>query len=165
MIKSKYWLMKSEPLSYSIEDLQRDGFTTWDGVRNYQVRNMIRDQMRPGDLAIFYHSNAKPPGAAGLCRICGSPEPDASQWDPTSPYFDKKVKPGMPIWLTVEIEFVEKFSRMISLEELKSNHQLKNLLILKKGNRLSVTPLQEEEFFVICQLARQDTLTTSHLQH
>lgn len=158
-----YWLMKSEPLAFSIEDLQREGFTEWDGVRNYQVRNMMRDQMRVGDLAFIYHSNTKTPGIVGLCRICSEAKPDLSQWDPTSEYYDPKSPQDNPYWLMVEVEFVEKFSYLISLQTLKKQPQLSEMIILQKGNRLSITPLTHEQFTHICELAHESTSVSKDL--
>lgn len=155
-MKQRYWLMKSEPSTFSIDDLQRDGFTDWEGVRNFQVRNMMRDEMKPGDLALFYHSNAKPPGVAGVCRICEAAKPDATQWDPESKYYDKKSSPENPIWILVEVEFVEKFPNYISLQQLKDQHALRDMPLLRKGNRLSITPVTQEQFELICHLARQE---------
>ena len=148
----KHWLMKSEPSAYSIDDLKKDGFTSWDGVRNYQVRNMMRDDMHVGDLAFFYHSNAKPSGIAGICRICKTAYPDPTAWDPKSHYFDPKSSPENPRWVMVEVEFVEKFPNFISLEELHENKALKDLPILRKGSRLSIVPVQNEQFEVIRKL-------------
>lgn len=150
----KHWLMKSEPSVYSIDNLKKDGFTTWDGVRNYQVRNMMRDEMHAGDLAFFYHSNAKPPGIAGICRICKTSIPDPTAWDPKSHYFDPKSSPENPRWVMVEVEFVEKFPNFISLEELHENKALKDLPILRKGSRLSIVPVQNEQFELIRKLGR-----------
>lgn len=154
---NRYWLMKSEPSSYSIDDLQKEGFTQWEGVRNFQVRNMMRDEMKPGDLALFYHSNAKPPGVAGVCRICESSRADATQWDPASKYYDKKSKPENPIWVLVEVEFVEKFQNFVPLPLLKTYPELQSMVLLQKGSRLSITPVTKEQFEFICNLAQQET--------
>jgi predicted RNA-binding protein with PUA-like domain len=159
----RYWLIKSEPTTFSIDDLQKDGFTDWEGVRNYQVRNMMRDEMKVGDLALFYHSNAKPPGVAGICRICETGKPDPTQWDSDSDYFDKRVKVGKPTWVMVEVEFVEKFPHFVPLEELKSHPELKAMSLLRKGNRLSITPIAKEEFEFICALAHQENPAATDL--
>lgn len=162
-MKIHYWLMKSEPSVFSIDDLQKDGFTGWEGVRNFQARNMMRDEMKVGDLALFYHSNAKPPGVAGICRICEINKPDPSQWDPSSDYYDKKTSPEAPKWFMVEVEFVEKFSHYVPLEELKDHSALKDMVLLRKGNRLSITPVTSEEFHLICTLARHEAPAPSDL--
>ena len=135
--KNRFWLMKSEPESYSIDDLKRDGKTSWDGVRNYQARNFMRDQMKVGDLVLFYHSSAEPPGVAGVARICGKTLPEK---DPT--------------WAAAQIEFVEKFPGIVSLEDLKENPRLKDMLVLKRGQRLSVQPVSREHFEIVRKMGR-----------
>ncbi len=142
----KYWLMKSEPTTYSIDDLKHDQKTSWEGVRNYQARNFMRDQMKVGDLVLFYHSNAEPPGVAGIARVCASAHPDTAAWNPKSKYFDPKASPENPIWVMVDIEFVEKFSRLVSLEELKKTKGLESMRVIQKGSRLSVQPVEKGEF-------------------
>jgi predicted RNA-binding protein with PUA-like domain len=137
-----YWLMKSEPEVYSIVDLQQDGKTIWDGVRNYQARNFLR-QMQPGDLAFFYHSNANPPGIAGLMRVLNTDIADPTQFEPTSKYYDPKSTPTSPRWQTVVVEFVAEFTQLISLPTLKENFSPEELLVVKQGNRLSVIPVPE----------------------
>ncbi len=138
----KYWLMKSEPQVYSIHDLQKEGQTIWDGVRNYQARNYLR-QMETGDLAFFYHSNSNPPGIVGLMKIVESGINDPSQFDPHSPYYDPKSPKDAPRWQTVRVEFIETFKTIISLENLKNSFSTEELLVVKKGNRLSVMPVAE----------------------
>lgn len=155
-MRIQYWLMKTEPENFSIDDLQRDGFTDWEGVRNYQVRNMMRDEMKSGDLAFIYHSNVKVPGIAGLCRICETAKPDPTQWDPESKYYDKKASREAPRWELVEVEFVEKFPHYVTLKELKAEPELKNMVLLRKGNRLSITPVSPEEYKAITSLAYQE---------
>ena len=137
-----YWLMKSEPEVYSILDLQREGETIWDGVRNYQARNFMR-QMQLGDLVFFYHSNTNPPGIAGLMRVVKSGIADPTQFDPTSKYYDAKSSPQSPRWQTVVVEFVEAFSHPISLSILRDKFSPEELLVVKQGNRLSVIPVLE----------------------
>lgn len=147
--------MKSEPHVYSIDDLKRDGKTSWEGVRNYQARNFMRDQMKVGDLVLFYHSNAEPPGVAGVAKVCKSAYPDAAAWDPKSKYYDEKSSPKNPIWIRVDIEFVEKFSHFISLEELKENKNLKGMMVIQKGTRLSVQPVSKEHFEMIEKIGKR----------
>jgi predicted RNA-binding protein with PUA-like domain len=139
----KYWLMKSEPDVYSIEDLKRDKQTIWDGVRNYQARNFLR-QMQPGDLAFFYHSNTKPPGIIGLMEIIASNVVDPTQFDPKSDYYDPKSTLETPRWQTVKVKFERQFTQIISLDTLKQEFNDRELLVVKKGNRLSVMPVLEE---------------------
>ena len=139
--KIRYWLMKSEPDVYSIDDLQRDGKTPWTGVRNYQARNFMRDEMRVGDLVLFYHSNAEPPGVAGLGRVCSAAYPDFTARDHKSEYFDPKASDENPIWMLVEVAFVRKFKQVISLDELRADPRLRDMLVLKRGMRLSVQPV------------------------
>lgn len=138
-----YWLMKSEPKAFSITDLQKQGFTVWDGVRNYQARNFLR-QMQPGDLAFFYHSNAAPSGIVGLMSVVESNVEDHTQFDPNSPYYDPKSSKQSSRWQTVIVQFVSAFPSIISLERLKQEFSDRELAVIKKGNRLSVMPVSEE---------------------
>lgn len=138
-----YWLMKSEPDVYSIADLRRDRQTIWDGVRNYQARNYLR-QMKVGDLAFFYHSNTSLLRIAGLMKIVESDIVDPTQFDLESPYYDAKSHLDSPRWFTVKVEFVEEFTEVISLERLKLEFSPDELLVVKKGNRLSVMPVDEK---------------------
>ncbi|WP_457631804.1 EVE domain-containing protein [Oceanithermus sp.] len=149
----RYWLMKSEPAAYSIDDLERDRREIWDGVRNYQARNYLR-QMEPGDLAFFYHSNARPPGVAGLMRVVESGIADPTQFDPESRYFDPKSTPENPRWQTVRVEFVEKFPRLVPLAELRENFSEEELPILRRGFRLSVVPLEPQVAEKLLALAK-----------
>lgn len=145
-----YWLMKSEPNEYSIDDLQRDDIEFWDGIRNYQVRNMMRDQMQPGDAAFFYHSNCKPPGIVGVMEIVSKAAyPDPTQFDPDNKHHDVKSSPDKPRWLGVDVKFKQNFGQTISLDQLRQNPKLKDMLILRKGNRLSVTPITKKEWQAI----------------
>lgn len=157
----RYWLMKSEPSTYSIDDLQRQGFSEWEGVRNYQASHFMRDEMEVGDLAFFYHSNASPSGIAGLCRICKKAHPDFTAWDPKSKYYDPKSTKENPRWMMVEVEFVEKFPHFISLAELKTNPKLEGLKVLQKGSRLSILPVNQSHFEIICKLGRSEGCTKS----
>jgi len=137
-----YWLMKSEPSVYSIWDLQREGQTLWDGVRNYQARNYLK-AMQPGDRAFFYHSNANPPGIAGLMEIVETQVVDPSQFDPTSPYYDPKSTPADPRWHTVRVQFVAAFERLIPLTELRATFTPDELEVVRRGTRLSVMPVPQ----------------------
>lgn len=148
-----YWLMKSEPHLYSITDLQHDHRTVWDGVRNYQARNFLW-QMQPGDLAFFYHSNTTPPGIVGLMRIVQSGLADPTQFDPQSDYYDPKSSPDAPRWQTVEVEFVEAFSEPISLPTLKHQFSEEDLLLVRRGSRLSVMPVETAVAQKILVIAR-----------
>ena len=149
----RYWLMKSEPNAYSIDDLERDGREIWDGVRNYQARNYLRE-MREGDLAFFYHSNAKPPGVVGLMRIVKSGVVDPTQFDPESRYYDFKSTPENPRWQTVEVEFVEKFPKLIPLSKLREQFSENELPLLRRGFRLSVLPLEDKVAKKLLELAK-----------
>ncbi|MFM6189690.1 EVE domain-containing protein [Planktothrix sp.] len=135
-----YWLLKSEPDVYSIEDLKRDRISLWDGVRNYQARNFLK-AMEIGDVAFFYHSNTKIPGIVGLANIIEINLIDPTQFEVNSPYFDSKATPHSPRWYTVKVEFVEQFSAIISLETLKQTFNSEELALVKRGNRLSVMPV------------------------
>ncbi|HLD49791.1 MAG TPA: EVE domain-containing protein [bacterium] len=146
-----YWLMKSEPEVYSIEDLKRDKTTYWDGVRNYQARNFLRDKMKKGDLAFFYHSNAEPSGIAGIAEIVKEGYPDPSAFERKDIHYDPKCKKENPVWFVVELRFVEKFKRVISLQELRKMPALRNMVLLRSG-RLSVQPVSPEEWKEILRL-------------
>lgn len=142
-----YWLMKSEPDCYSIDDLKKENITVWDGVRNYQARNIMRDEMKKGDQVIFYHSNAKPPHIAGLAVIDSKePVPDPTQFDPKSEYYDEKSTKEAPRWMTVKVKFKKKFKNPIPLEQVKANPKLKDMKLVQKGARLSVQPVSEKEW-------------------
>jgi predicted RNA-binding protein with PUA-like domain len=145
-VARQYWLMKSEPDVFSIDDLARDRVTPWDGIRNYQARNFMRDVMRIGDLVLFYHSNAKPPGVAGLGRICSKPYPDVTAQDPKSKYHDPKATPENPIWMLVDVEFVAKFPRLVALDELRGEPALAEMKVLQRGQRLSIQPVEPADF-------------------
>lgn len=148
-----YWLMKSEPDVFSIEDLRKKGQSGWDGVRNYQARNYMRDQMKIGDLVLFYHSNAEPPGIAGIAKVCKESHPDPTQFEKKSEYYDPKATKEKPIWFMVELEFVESFP-LIPLEKLKGNPELKEMPLIQKGTRLSVMPVSAAQWHVILKMSR-----------
>lgn len=146
----KHWLMKTEPDVFSIEDLKKNSTTLWEGVRNYQARNFMMKDMCVGDLVLFYHSNATPPGIAGIAKISKNAVPDPTQFDKKSEYYDPKATLTKPNWFCVEVKFVKKFSNLISLDELKKDKKLENMLVIKKGQRLSIQPVNEKEFEWIC---------------
>ena len=148
-----YWLMKSEPGEVSIDDLAARGSVPWFGVRNYQARNFMRDAMRLGDRAFFYHSSCAEPGIAGVCEVCAPAHADDTQFDPRSPYFDPKASPERPRWLCVDVKFVGK-TRLLSLVELRSHPELAAMPILQRGNRLSITPVSEAEWTFIMALLK-----------
>ncbi|MEN8106913.1 MAG: EVE domain-containing protein [Pseudomonadota bacterium] len=149
-----YWLMKSEPDVYGIDHLQaaKRKTDTWDGVRNYQVRNMMRDDMQKGDLAFFYHSNCKEPGIAGIMKIARAGYPDFTAFDPTEKYYDPKSDPGNPRWYMVDVSYVKKLKRVITLAELKACPQLEALPLLRRGNRLSIMPVSKQQWDFILSL-------------
>lgn len=144
--KTNCWLMKSEPSVYSIDDLAKDGTTHWDGVRNYKARNYMRDHMKVGDWVLFYHSNADPPGVAGIAKVCKLAYPDFTAFDSANKYFDPKSDKNSPTWYMVDIEFVKKFSKFVSLGELRLNENLDGIMVIKRGVRLSVQPVEYHHF-------------------
>jgi predicted RNA-binding protein with PUA-like domain len=150
----RYWLMKSEPGSYSIADLERDGTTGWEGVRNYQARNFMRDIMQPGDGVLFYHSSAEPPGVAGLARIARAGYPDPTALDPRSPYFDPKATDQEPRWYQVDIAFEQRFPEIIPIATLREAPGLEAMLVINRS-RLSVQPVTPEEWEIVLELANQ----------
>jgi predicted RNA-binding protein with PUA-like domain len=146
----KYWLLKSEPGSYSIDDLKKDQRTIWSGVRNYQARNYMRDGMGVGDLCLIYHSNSAETGVAGVAKVVKTGIVDQAQFDKDSEYFDASSSTDSPRWICVEVEFVKKFKRIVTLKELKDiaaqGEYLQDLLVIKKGQRLSVLPVSKYDF-------------------
>ncbi len=148
---TRYWLMKSEPHVYPWEQLLEDGTTHWDGVRNYQARNLMRDEMRMGDLVLFYHSNCKPPHVAGVARVCKEGYPDHTAQDPSSNYFDPKATPEDPRWMMVDIEPVIELSK-VELSDLRLNPELEGMPLLRRGQRLSVQPVPPEHFEIVCRM-------------
>ena len=141
-----YWLMKSEPDAYSIDDLKRDKREPWDGIRNYQARNMMRDDMVVGDKAFFYHSNCKEPGVVGIMTIASEAYPDPFQFDPDSKYYDPKSDPDNPRWLLVDVKYQRKLKRTITLREIKENPACDGMILTRKGNRLSIMPVSDEHW-------------------
>ncbi len=146
--------MKSEPDVYSIDDLAAAGKPSlWEGCRNYTVRNFMRDQMEPGDLAFFYHSNATPSGIVGVMEIASQAYPDPTQFEPESEYYDTKSPVDNPRWLAVDVLFREKFTRVLSLAELRETPGLEEMLVIRRGQRLSIMPVTEAEWNVVLGLA------------
>lgn len=149
----RYWLIKSEPDVFGIDDLERVGREPWNGVRNYQARNFMRDEMEVGDLALFYHSNAKPPGVVGIARVASAPYADNLQFDPKSEYYDEKSNPDDPRWVMVDFAFERKFPEMVTLDQLKAEKSLDGMLVTKRGTRLSITPVEPKHFRKVCVIA------------
>lgn len=150
----KYWLMKCEPSAYSIDDLKRDGTTSWEGVRNYQARNFIRDEMKRGDRVLFYASNADPSGVTGVAEIAREAYPDPFAQKKGHKYYDPKSTKENPIWYLVDIGFVEKMPAIVPLETLKSAPGLEEMVVTKKGSRLSIQPVTKSEFDIVLKLGR-----------
>ena len=148
---TQYWLMKSEPHVYPWGQLIEDGSTHWDGVRNYQARNMMRDEMSIGDLVLFYHSNCKPPHVAGIAKVCKEGYPDHTAQDSSSNYFDPKATPDEPRWMMVDIEPVVELSN-VELSVLRLNPELEDMPLLKRGQRLSVQSVPPEHFEIVCRM-------------
>lgn len=147
-----HWLMKSEPDVFSIDQLHKDKTTWWEGVRNYQARNFMMKDMQVGDWVLFYHSNAQPSGVAGLAKISKIAAPDKTQFDKKSEYHDEKATKEKPIWFCVEVEYVDKFKHLVSLNELRENDKLKDMLVLQKGSRLSIQPVDKKHFDIVKKL-------------
>tara|TARA_B100000683_G_scaffold274532_1_gene322948 strand:+ start:1124 stop:1567 length:444 start_codon:yes stop_codon:yes gene_type:complete len=143
--------MKSEPHVYPYSQLVADGSTHWDGVRNYQARNIMRDDMKVGDMVLFYHSNTKPPHVAGIARICKEGYPDFTSWDTNSKYYDEKSTPENPRWIMVDIEPVMEIDK-VSLPDIKSNPLLSDMPLVQRGQRLSVQPVSKEQYQEICKM-------------
>lgn len=154
----RYWLMKSEAEEFSVDDLaaEPDRTAHWDGVRNYQARNMMRDQMHKGDRVFFYHSNCKPPGIVGIAEVVREGYPDHTAFDPEDPHYDPKSDPDNPRWYMVDVRLVRRLARMITLDELKAHPELEALPLVRRGNRLSVMPVGEEEWGFILGLESEE---------
>lgn len=152
MSDKRYWLMKSEPEAYSIGDLERDQVEPWDGIRNYQARNFMRDDMKVGDKVFFYHSNAKPIAIVGTMEVASEPYPDHTQFDPKSKYFDEKSSEEDPRWQLVDVKFIQKFENPVTREAMKEVPELEEMLIFKRS-RLSITPVEESEWNKILEMA------------
>lgn len=151
----QYWLMKSEPDVFGIDDLKEVGTEPWDGIRNYQARNIMRDDMKVGDGVLFYHSNAKPPGVVGVAEIASEAYPDPTQFDSDNKYFDAKSKPEDPRWLLVDVKYVRHLPRLIPLAELKEAPGLKEMMVTRKGMRLSIQPVTKQEWDIVLRLAEE----------
>lgn len=141
-----YWLIKSEGSCYSIDDLKRDKKTAWTGIRNYQARNSMRDQMKVGDLVLFYHSSSDPTGVYGIAKVVSSPHPDATQFDPQDEHYDPKSSLEKPTWICVDMAFVKKFKNPVSLESIKKDPELGDMAVCQRGSRLSVQPVEKRHF-------------------
>lgn len=152
----KYWLMKCEPSAYTIDDLERDGSTSWEGVRNYQARNFMRE-MRTGDKVLFYASNADPSGVSGLAEVSREAYPDQFALKKGHHYYDPKATPEDPIWSMVDIRFAEKFREVVPLETLKNTPGLEEMVVTKKGSRLSIQPVTKQEYDIVVKLGRKRT--------
>lgn len=149
---TRYWLMKSEPVTYGIDALKKDGTTMWDGVRNYQARNFMKE-MRKGDMVLFYHSVTAPVGVAGIATVVREHHPDPTQFDRKSKYYDPKATKEKPIWELVDVKFVRKFKGVIPLQALREREGLERMEILKRGSRLSVTPVTKKEYDIVVKMA------------
>lgn len=154
MAERRFWLFKSEPESYSISDLRRDGGTFWDGVRNYQARNFLRDDIQPGDGVLFHHSNAEPPAIVGIATVRRGGYPDHTQFEQGHPKFDPKASEDNPRWYMVDIDFEKEFPRPLTLEELRGVPALEGMELLRKGSRLSVQPVTREQWDAVLKLAK-----------
>lgn len=153
-MSKRFWLVKSEPDVYSLDDLARDGRTGWTGVRNFQARNSMRDDMKDGDGVLFYHSNAEPSGIAGLARVDGAPAPDPTQFEKRSEYFDATSPKDDPRWIMAHVAFVKRFKKLIPLDVLRADPKLTGMLLLAKGQRLSVMPVTPAHYERILELAK-----------
>ena len=151
-----YWLMKCEPSAYTIERLAKDGRTGWEGVRNYQARNFMRDQMQVGDGVLFYASNADPSGVTGVADIVREGYPDPFAFRKGHDYYDEASRKDAPTWYTVDLGYVETFPHIVSLETLKDTPGLEDMMVTKKGSRLSVQPVTKAEFDIVCRLGRRN---------
>ncbi len=154
----KYWLVKSEPTEFSIDDLakSKNKTTCWDGVRNYQARNFMRDEMKIGDEVLFYHSNAEPNAVVGFCKIVKEAYADHTQFDPDNKHYFPKANPENPPWVMVDLKLVKKFKNPVTLSSIKENGKLKDMRLVKRGNRLSVMPVDKKEFDEILKMGENN---------
>ncbi len=148
----KYWLFKSEPNAYSIDDLKKDKVEHWDGIRNYQARNMLRDDVKKGDVVLFYHSSCKVPGAVGVARVVREGYPDHTSWDPKSEHPDLKSTEEKPIWYMVDLKFKKKLKEIVTLQDMRGMPKLEGMRLLQRGNRLSLFPISKKHFDTIVKL-------------
>jgi predicted RNA-binding protein with PUA-like domain len=151
----KYWLMKCEPEAYTIERLEKDGVCGWEGVRNYQARNFMRDQMQAGDGVLFYASNADPSGVTGLAEIARAGYPDPFAFQKGHHYYDPASKPDKPAWYTVDLKFVARFPGIVPLDQLKETPGLEDMMVIRKGARLSVQPVTKAEYDIVAKLGKK----------
>ncbi len=149
----RYWLFKSEPNAYSIDDLEADGATFWDGVRNYQVRNMLRDEIRVGDRVLFYHSNAKPMAVVGTAEVIRNGYPDHTAFDPEDKHYDPKSIPDEPTWFMVDVKFLQKFDTPVTRDDLKADDVTSGMMVMQRGCRLSIQPVTTGEWKAVLKLA------------
>ena len=158
MAERRYWVFKSEPTNYSFQDLlgEEDKTAEWDGVRNYQVRNFMRDEMKAGDGVLFYHSSAKPTAVMGTATIVKEAYPDSTAWEPGAKYYDPKSNPDDPTWLMVDIQADQAFNRPVTLQEIKQNPNLQGMMLVKRGVRLSIQPIAKEDWDEIVGLGKGD---------
>lgn len=150
---TNYWLFKSEPDCYSIDDLQNDKQTFWDGIRNYQARNMLRDEIKPGDQVLFYHSSTQPMAIVGTCKVIKEGYPDHTQFDKSQDHYDPKADPGDPRWFMVDVQFVQKFPEPVTRDDLKEDKTTAGMMVMQRGSRLSVQPVKEREWLAVHKLA------------
>jgi predicted RNA-binding protein with PUA-like domain len=155
----KYWLMKCEPAAYTIHDLERDGTTSWEGVRNYQARNFMRDEMKSGDGVLFYASNADPSGVTGLAEIAREAYPDPFAFKKGHKYYDEASSKDAPSWFSVDIRHVETFPAIVPLDTLKTTRGLEQMMVISKGSRLSIQPVTKSEFDIVTRLGRSAART------
>ncbi len=148
-----YWLFKTEPSAYGLDDLEKAGVDLWDGIRNYQARNLIRDQMKKGDKVLIYHSQVCPPVVVGEAEIVSEAYPDPTQFDPDVKYYDPKSDPGNPRWMAIDVKFVRRFAQPIPLPELKDTPGLEDMMVTKRGMRLSIQPVRSGEWEIVQSLA------------
>jgi predicted RNA-binding protein with PUA-like domain len=153
--QKRYWLMKSEPGTYSIEDLKRDGKTCWDGVRNYQARNLMRDEMKIGDGVLFYHSREQPMGVYGIAEIVREAYPDDSAFDPQDKHYDPKSDPANPTWMMVDVGYVGTLEPPVTLDMLKQTSGLEKMMVIQRGSRLSVQPVTKKEWDIVLGMSKQ----------
>ncbi len=147
-----YWLLKSEADCYSIDDMKKDKKAAWVGIRNYQARNFMRDGMKVGDLALFYHSSSNPNACVGVVKVVSKPYPDPTQFDPKNEYYDPKATKEKPIWMLVDVQFQKKLKREVTLAEIKHRPDLKGIMLAQQGSRLSIQPVSEAHFNIISKL-------------